>query len=237
MKKIVFIQLIALSFFALNAQNYVEFIPSENIAPAATITQSNDTIVEFHVIIPGMHETPIDSFNRVNIKEHVRLDSVGYPEIPVVSFLVAIPDCDSINLVINPLDSSQFNGFNIYPAPEMVPDTTPEGYVYLREEFTYDQVAYSNDNWFPGLLGNEVDHGAIRAQSVIRILIYPVQFNPVKKIIKAYSEYNISITFNNATGTINNDVGIFNEMLGNSLINYESNGLNASVSCQVSWVC
>ncbi|OQX72228.1 MAG: hypothetical protein B6D61_14545 [Bacteroidetes bacterium 4484_249] len=231
MKKSILFIVFVLSVVYINAQNWMEFTASETISPDYNILQSNDTIVQFTVTIPGMYETPIDTFNRVNIKEHIRLDSVGYPEIPIVSFLVAIPDCDSVNLIINPLDSSQFTGFNIYPAPELVQDTTPEGYVYLREEFIYDQTAYSNDNWFPGILGNETGHGAIRSQSVIRILIYPVQFNPVKKIIKAYSEYNISLTFNNATGTINNDVGIFNEMLGNSLINYESNGLNASVNC------
>ncbi len=82
--------------YSLNAQNYVEFMPTGNVAPSTTIIQSNDTIVEFGVIIPGMYETPINSLNHVNVKEHVRLDSVGYPEIPVVSFLVAIPDCDRI---------------------------------------------------------------------------------------------------------------------------------------------
>ncbi len=231
MKTRTIISILLLIGFSTYSQDWVEFCPAETNTPSYNILSSTDTLVEFNVIIPGMFDTPVDTFNRVNIKEHTRLDSVGFPEIPVVSFLVAIPDCDSINLVINPLDSSQFNGFNIYPAPELVQDTTPEGYVYLREEFMYDQTTYSNDSWFPGLIGNEVDHGAIRSQSVIRILIYPVQFNPVKKIIKAYSEYNISLTFNNASGTINNDVGIFNEMLGNSLINYESNGLNASISC------
>ena len=231
MKTRTIISILLLIGFSAYSQAWVEFCPSESNAPTYNLISSTDTLVEFNVIVPGMFDTPVDTFNRVNIKEHTRLDSVGFPEIPIVSFLVAIPDCDSINLEINPLDSSQFFGFNIYPTPEFIQDSTPEGYVYLREEFVYDQNAYSNDNWFPGLLGNEIDHGAIRDQSVIRILIYPVQFNPVKKTIKAYSEYNISITFNNATGAVNNDVGIFNEMLGNSLINYESNGLNASISC------
>ncbi|MCD4698218.1 MAG: hypothetical protein K8S16_18490 [Bacteroidales bacterium] len=63
------------------------------------------------------------------------------------------------------------------------------------------------------------------------MLLYPVQFNPVKKTIKAYSDFQITLTFNNPSGSINKDVGIFNEVVGNTLINYNSNGLNASVNC------
>jgi len=85
---------------------------------------------------------------------------------------------------------------------------------------------------FPGYVGEAIDKGAIRAQHVVRIVLYPVQFNPAKDIIKAYSDYQITLTFNNPSGTVNNDVGIFNEVVGNTLINYNSNGLNASISCR-----
>jgi hypothetical protein len=62
-------------------------------------------------------------------------------------------------------------------------------------------------------------------------LFYPVQFNPVDKEILAYSRAKITLTFSNASSTIRKNVGIFNEVIGNTLINYNSNGLNASVSC------
>jgi len=51
------------------------------------------------------------------------------------------------------------------------------------------------------------------------------------KEITAYSKMKITLTFDNLSCPVNKDVGIFNEMLGNTLINYVSNGLNASVSC------
>jgi len=84
---------------------------------------------------------------------------------------------------------------------------------------------------FPGYVGKAIDKGAIRSQNVVIVVLYPVQFNPVKDLIKAYSDFQISLTFNNPSGSINNDVGIFNEVVGNTLINYQSNGLNASVNC------
>ncbi len=86
MKKSILIVLVILCFTSLKAQNWMEFAASENTAPNYNVVQSNDTVVKFSVSIPGMFETTIDTFNRINIKEHSRLDSVGFPEIPFVSF-------------------------------------------------------------------------------------------------------------------------------------------------------
>jgi hypothetical protein len=213
------------------SQEWVEFSASESNSPQLTLSSSNDTIVEFEINVPGMYSTAIDSFNRVEIKNHFKLDSVGFPEIPVISYLVAIPSCDSVILNLTLLDSIRFSDVNIYPAPELVPDTLSGGAIALIEQFSYYSAAYSTDDWFPGVVAETIDKGAIRDQQVVRVLFYPVQFNPVDKEILAYSKVRFTLNFNNASGSINKDVGIFNEVVGNTLINYNSNGLNASVSC------
>lgn len=71
---------------------------------------------------------------------------------PIVSFLVAIPDCDSVNLNIALIDSVQYTGYNIYPAPELVPDTIEGGGIALVEEFAYNRTAYETDAMFPGYI-------------------------------------------------------------------------------------
>jgi hypothetical protein len=231
MKKSILFVFIVLCFSVVEAQDWTEFTVSESTVPGYNVIQSNDTIVKFNVVVPGMFETAIDTFNRVNIKDHTKMDSVGYPEMPIVSFLVAIPQSNSVNLLIELLDSIQFYGCNIYPAPELVPDTIAGGGIALVEQFAYNRSAYETDDMFPGYVGEAIDKGAIRDQHVVRIVLYPIQFNPVKDIVKAYSNFEITLTFNNPVGQINEDVGIFNEVVGNTLINYNSNGLNASVSC------
>jgi len=213
------------------SQEWVEFSASESNSPQLTLSSSNDTIVEFEINVPGMYSTAIDSFNRVEILNHFKMDSVGFPEIPVISYLVAIPSCDSVILNLTLLDSLRFSDVNIFPAPELVPDTLAGGAFALVEGFYYDSAAYSTDDWLPGTVAETIDKGAIRDQHVIRVLFYPVQFNPVDKEILAYSKAKITLTFSNASGTIRKNVGILNEVVGNTLINYNSNGLNASVSC------
>nr|NQU90932.1 hypothetical protein [Bacteroidota bacterium] len=231
MKQFILISAIIFCMVNTYGQDWVEFTAIESTTPHYNIIKTTDTIIEFEVTIPGMYSTVIDTFNRVDIKGHSKLDSVGYPEVPVVSFLLAIPKCDSVYLDIDQQDSTEISNINIYPAPELVPDTIEGGAVALIEEFTYNRTAYETNAYFPGILAEAIDKGAIRDQNCIRVLMYPIQFNPVTKTVNAFSKFRFTLTFKNPIGEINEDVGIFNEIVGNSLINYQSNGLNASVSC------
>lgn len=231
MKKLLIISALIFCLIEATGQNWIEFTSSESTKPHCKVIKSNDTIIEFEVTIPGMFSTEIDTFKRVNIKEHTGLDSVGFPEVPIVSFLLAIPKCDSVYLDIDLQDSTDYSNINIYPAPELVLDTAAGGAIALVEEFSYDSTAYNTDDWFPGTLAETMDKGAIREQDVVRVLFYPVQFNPVDKKILAYSKAKVTLTFYNSSGSLQKDVGIFNEVVGNATINFNSNGLNASVNC------
>jgi hypothetical protein len=83
--KNVFVIFIAILFAnTISSQDWIEFTASETTIPSYDLNKSLDTIVEFELLVPGMFSTAIDSFNRVQIKEHLRLDSVGFPEMPQV---------------------------------------------------------------------------------------------------------------------------------------------------------
>ena len=213
---------ITISFFAVifalssYCQDFIGFTSSESTKPACNVLASEDTIVEFEVLIPGIHFTMVDSFQRVEIKGHFSMDSVGFPEIPVLSFLVAIPECDNVNISVELLDSVKISDINIYPAPAIVEDSTADGSIFLREEFAYSETAYSDNSFFPGILAETLAKGAVREQHCVRVFLYPVQFNPVLNEINAYSQMKVTLTFENPSGTVNENVGIFNEMLGNT---------------------
>ncbi|MFW5872493.1 MAG: C25 family peptidase propeptide domain-containing protein [bacterium] len=160
MKTITIITALMLVSIFTKSQEWVEFATSESTSPQLNLSTSNDTLVEFEIEVPGMYSTAIDSFNRVEILNHFKMDSVGFPEIPVISYLVAIPSCDSVILNLTLLDSLRFSDVNIYPAPELVPDTLTGGTIALVEQFSYDSIAYNKDGWFPGTVAESVDKGA-----------------------------------------------------------------------------
>ncbi len=212
------------------AEEWVSFTGKGESAPEYEMINSTSSLVSFELEIPGMKSTDVDAYNRVYIPEHSRMDSVGFPEVPVISYLIAIPECDNVNLNITLLDSVVIDNISIYPAPEWV-EVENGDYTYLEEEFSINNSFYNSNEYFPDTLSELVEKGAVRTQHCIRINIYPVHFNPVQQQAIAYSRVIIEMTFDNAIGSVNNDVGIFNEVCGNTFINYISNGLSASVSC------
>ena len=218
------------------SQDWIEFTSTETATPEYDLITSNDKLIKFEITIPGMYSTKKGRFQRINIKGHDKMDSIGYPELPVLSYLLAIPECGNIEINVSLEDSVRIDKMNIYPAPELVQDSTKNGYPYLKEKFRINNRTYNTDSYFTGTIAKLTDRGAIRAQHVIRVLIYPVKFNPVKKEIIAYSKIKITLKLNNTTGLINENVGIFQEVVSNSLINYKSDGLNTSVSCGAGYV-
>ncbi len=217
----------------MKAQQWTAFNAMDATNPFCTVSSSTNDSVVFSVKIPGMYSVTVDSLQRIHIPGHNKMDSVGFPELPVVSYLIAIPDCDSVVLSFTPTDSLFLDNWNIYPAPEIIVDTTAQGYEYLAEEFNYDTTFYNTDTLFPSSNAELVDRGAFRDQHCIRVELCPIQFNPVDNQLKVFSGLKIKLTFTNAHGSVNEDVGIFNEIARNAMINYESNGKNASINTAI----
>ena len=78
------------------ADEWISFSGVEGTVPECEVIYSTSSLFECEVNIPGIYSIDVDDYDRVNIPEHTRMDSVGNPEVPVVSFLVAIPEHESV---------------------------------------------------------------------------------------------------------------------------------------------
>ncbi len=100
MKKISLVLVVLVVFgFTASAEEWLNFNERGESAPIYEVIHSTSSFVEFEVEIPGMKSKEIDNFNRVYIPEHAKMDSVGFPEVPFVSYLIAIPECDNVNFI------------------------------------------------------------------------------------------------------------------------------------------
>jgi len=100
MKKISLILVVLVVFgFTASADEWINLNDREESAPLYDVIHSTNSLVEFELEIPGMESKDIDTFNRVYIPEHTIMDSAGFPEVPVVTYLIAIPECDNVNFI------------------------------------------------------------------------------------------------------------------------------------------
>ncbi|MEA3431378.1 MAG: C25 family cysteine peptidase, partial [candidate division WOR-3 bacterium] len=224
------IMICLLSYAGYSAGAWVPFTRGSVTPPQINLIESNSSKVSFSVEVCGMNseDTLVEGtlYQKINIPDHWFYEETGFPKIPVVNVLLAIPDCDSAILSITPTDSLEYENYNVYPMPRFVGG---EGSL-LKEEFTKNDSIYSIDAYFPNSFGRIGELGAVREQKIVRVEIYPTQFNPVTHKLKVYTDYEVELTFTNPASGVNENTGIFSNICGNTILNYEFSGLNASVS-------
>ncbi|MBM3405184.1 MAG: hypothetical protein FJY10_09890 [Bacteroidetes bacterium] len=212
---------------------------------SVTLHSSSSTSVTFTVEIPGMYvyDTIVSgsTYKRLSLPGGTRTAEPGYPEIPYYSKLVAIPECQDINLLVTPSQTTSYSNFLVYPAPdfELINNN---GVEYLAEVFVRNDSVYNIDLFSP-LVNNEIaSTGHFRAQRYAEIRIYPIHFNPVLQQIQVIPRFDVTLSFVSPLSEVNMNTGIFNNVASNVFLNFVSSGITASINTrpeytgEVQWI-
>jgi len=206
-------------------ERWISFSSPVKSKPVFNLQYSGNEKVLFTVEIVGMGIRDIleqgGNYQRVMVPDQRVYEKVGFPEIPVVRQLIAIPDCDDVKLTVTPMDCIELEGYYIYPVPRRVERYAPDGYVYPEEEFTINDHVYSVDCYFPNYYGRFSESGSIREQRVISVEIYPIQFNPIAKKIRIYSSLKIELNFISPKSAVVKNVGPFLKACSATILNYK----------------
>ena len=133
----------------------------------------------------------------VNNSRFVRLDfsgstwfaEQGQPNIPCAVFLVGVPQKGKITVSVQPGNFEELSGFDVIPVP----------YEHKEQEFySADYIKgeiYNKDRFFPGKVFQSDDPGFIGNLRVIRITVFPVQYNPVKRSLRIYKSLLLKVSW------------------------------------------
>ncbi len=211
---------------------WVPFLQQTKTKPTTNLTASNNSTVSFNVQINGMEvsnaKAGTTTYQSLSIPDGEVMTKAGFPQVPIISKLIAIPDCDNVTISVTPSNELQFANYNIPPTPRYDKKQLPDGSDDLVPVFEEDKSVYSGSSDFPGKFGEITEVGYVRGQKVARIAIYPIQFNPAGKMIKAYTNFSVTLSFVNPKSPVNKELGIFRNMMHHAALNYELNGVSAS---------
>ena len=230
MKKISFFLFLAgFLTFTANAQNWVNFASSSPKAPEFNLSTSNAQTVTFEVSIPGIYtlDTVVNgtAFTRLMLPGGGAVNPAGHPELPVLTYRVAIPVCDNTEVVYSIDSRKNLPSCWVYPVPEIVLD----GNGNPVEQFAFESAAYAQPRLFePASVISS--SGSLRSQRYVEITVIPIEFCPVTRQLSVIDRIEITLTFTNPQGDLRQNVGIFNKVAANTFINYECNGMSAMVN-------
>ncbi|NIA12386.1 MAG: hypothetical protein GWP10_22385, partial [Nitrospiraceae bacterium] len=216
----------------LFSQSWVPFLRQNKMPPEVTLLQSDNNTVCFTVKVYGMLATnkriSEKNYQLLSIPNSEVMTTAGKPALPVITKLIAVPDCDDVNITVTPSNKIQFSNYSVIPAPRYEKQDWPDGSHSLIPIYEEDASIYASDVEFPGKYGEIIGTGYVRAQKVVGVTLYPIQFSPVQKALTVFTDFQISLSFSSPTSPVNKELGIFRNMMHHVAINYELSGISAS---------
>lgn len=118
------------------------------------------------------------------------IEITGYPSLPTINKLVAIPNQTDVSVDTIETNAVTFPNFFVFPYQEPVFESEHP------RPFVIDTTAYSLDGFYPGET-NWISGPVIwRDLRIVKLIGYPIFFNPVQHQIKVFKEMAIQLTYN-----------------------------------------
>jgi len=186
MKKILLIALIFSFSFARNWVSTTSEYPSQ---PIWDLNQVSNDHIEISFKLGGYYlEKLIDGENKITFPGSVPLLEKGAPQLPIMARSIIIPDNAKMNLDILNSEFVDYNLKSIEPSKgnltrNIDPKSIPYSYgnVYKTDAFYPENISFSRD---PYILRS------FRGQAIV---FQPIQYNPVKKILRVHTEIKIKV--------------------------------------------
>ena len=158
--------------------------------------------------------------DHIDVKGSQRYGVPGLPDVPVIRKLIAVPECQSIEIEYDVRSSSEIKEVDIHPHPTIVESGGPDDQVI----YEYNESVYSADENFPGGIAKIAQTGYLRDQRLAVVEISPIQFNPVRKQITVLNEIKIKLKTIGPSGETVANVGPMSNVVNNFVANVRETG-------------
>ncbi|MDH4222358.1 MAG: type IX secretion system sortase PorU [candidate division Zixibacteria bacterium] len=182
------------------------------------VIKSDEEGIVFRYEVPGLsflkREQGEIKYDVPGIDKCPLLQDPGYPQVPARILVIGIPLEGEVNVRVLEENSQDKGKFDL-PFYEGSPVRKEES-IKKREEIS------SQDFFYPERRVIAEAPSSMRNQRIIRIKIFPVQYNPLRKDIIYYSDITIAVDF---TGGEKTEGGmgrdLFENVYKHTLLNYE----------------
>ncbi len=167
----------------VRSQSNVEWIGPSN---GSIILQCNTESVHFSELTGGV---------TVQVDEGTPILELGTPDLPKITTSIIVDDSKEMSVQIISSDYEEFYNVDVLPSKGNFSRTIDPATV----PYTYGST-YAQDEFFPGRLASLSEayvQGQFRGQS---LHFFPVQYNPVTKVLRLYHNIEINVVATDAPG-------------------------------------
>ncbi len=156
-------------------------------------------------------------------------DSIGYPELPMITCLVAVPD--SVTPSIEYSYGLEFEQpiMPVFPAPAIYLDTTNCTRA-PADSFLQDSTAYASESFWPSERVRLIGEMRICDQRLLKIQLFPAQYRAADSTLSTVSSFSISVSYDSSEAVWNSiGMGEFQRFAnGSPVVGYHHRELSSS---------
>ncbi len=193
----IFISFILVGIFAIfiAGSDWIAWDNSKpGTAPSVTVLASDGTHVRVRIELHGFWMKTLEggglTFQQPVLPGEEFLRQTGKPQVPSIGRLFAVPEGKKTAWRILDAQSISMSGCGIHPT-----QPKPNRCEDLVFPFTLDESVYSADTYFPGELAAVGEPGVFRDYRVVRLAVYPLQFNPARENLEIYTSLDLELQF------------------------------------------
>ncbi len=135
-------------------------------------------------------------YEQLNISDYVHgyTGQVGAPRLPLKGLLIDVPEGKVARMSVVDSQAEFYDGYRIYPVPEAGLDAAG-GMAAVGSAFVQDDLAYSNDGFYPQTVAALGQGYVFRDQLKQQVIFYPIGFNPASGQLELYRRIELRIDF------------------------------------------
>jgi hypothetical protein len=162
------------------------FTPASALSnPDICVPVSNEarTVLEFRFAEPPLVQER--GYDRLVMPLEGTTRTVGKPELPIITRLVAIPSNTSCKARIVSIQYRSLHNLDIIPYIS--------GTDYEPKEWVIDREFYQQDRWYPEKTIELGSPGIMRDVRILPLTIYPFSYNPLKREVRMIERITIEL--------------------------------------------
>lgn len=164
----------------------------------ARVLSSDAAGLSFEVEVPGAVVTegagvPFRGVG-LSIPGATTIQKPGFPDLPVLSYLVAIPATGGVEIEARVSGERVLSGFDVLPAAP---------FARVGEEpaeAVRDPGIYATDAVYPAAVASVGEPAVMRDLRLVQVRVFPVRYNPVERALVAADRIEISLRFTDGEG-------------------------------------
>jgi hypothetical protein len=230
MKRKILLQLMTIVFFPYLLQ--AEWIPlnkekTSSVPPNVTLISDDNASTILKIDFSGFDlkdfRTASAKYQKVDLLSESFTNQPGFPELPYLAKVLAIPDQAAISVeVIETGEMQTLYNIHLPPARDSWFEGSPEPL------FTENEKVYQSQDPYPGVFAKLDDPSVFRDFRITRVSVFPMQYFPAKNELQVFNSITVEIKY--GTGEVINPkttmqkpiAPSFGALYNNFIFNYEN---------------